>query len=89
MSFSVIHKMIEIYDESNKRVAIENQEWAFKWILSMNAFLQLKAELKAKEKDTAKGTYTHIRGIAIYIIPEVDEVYVSLMHLPLAQIPKP
>jgi len=46
--------MIEIYDESNKRVAIENQEWAFKWILSMNAFLQLKAELKAKADSERK-----------------------------------
>ena len=89
MNTPIINKMIEIYDESNKKVAIVDQEWAFKWIVSMNAFLQLKAELKAKETDSAKCTYTHIRGIAIYIIPEVDEIYISLVCLPLAKIQQP
>lgn len=78
MDKPIIQKMIEVYDEHKKYATIEGRERGFKWLLSMAAYFSLKAELKSIETDELKGDYNYFRGIAIYIVPGVDEVAIVL-----------
>lgn len=85
MDKPIIQKMKEVYDEHKKYATIEGREHGFRWLLSMTAYFQLKAELKSLETDKFKCDFNYFRAIAIYILPGVDEVAIQLMYIPLAQ----
>ena len=85
MNTTIIQKMIEVYDEHKKYATIEGREHGFKWLLSMAAYFQLKAELKSLDTNELINDFNYFRGIAIYILPGVNEVLIQLMYLPLAQ----
>lgn len=86
MSTPIICKMIEAYDKHDNYATIEGRELGFKWLLSMAAYFQLRAELKSLETDKLKIDCNYFRGIAIYILPSIDDIVIQLMYLPLAQI---
>jgi hypothetical protein len=86
MEKRIINLLAEIYDKTNERTPLEGNEQAFRWIVSLNTFLQYKAEVKSIESDKWKVPYSYFRGISILIQPEIDEVYACLVCMCLTKI---